>query len=122
MKDNMYNKKLGSFGEMLVITYLESMNYEILDKNFNTKFGEIDIIAKEKDEYVFIEVKTRSTKKFGMPREAVEKRKVNHIEKASKVYIYLNKLENKYIRYDVIEVYFINKNRYYINHLRNNFF
>lgn len=122
MKDNMYNKRMGSFGEMLVITYLENLNYKILDKNFCTKYGEIDIIAKDKDEYVFIEVKTRTSRKYGMPVDAVDTSKEKHIEKSSKVYIYLNKLENKYIRYDIIEVYFINKNKYYINHLRNNFF
>lgn len=122
MKDSMYNKTVGSFGETLVIAYLENLNYEILDKNFNTKFGEIDIVAKDKDEYVFIEVKTRTSKKYGMPIEAVNENKVSHIKSASKVYIYLNRLENKFIRYDIIEVYFISKNKYYINHLRNNFF
>ena len=122
MKDKKYNKKIGSFGEMLVITYLENMNYEILDKNYKTKFGEIDIIAKDKKEYVFIEVKTRTSSKYGMPSEAVDFNKEKHIKKSSQVYVYLNNLENKYIRYDVIEVYFINKNKYYINHLKNNFF
>lgn len=122
MKDKKYNKKIGSFGEMLVITYLENMNYEILDKNYKTKFGEIDIIAKDKKEYVFIEVKTRTSSKYGMPSEAVNFNKEKHIKKSSQVYVYLNNLENKYIRYDVIEVYFINKNKYYINHLKNNFF
>ena len=122
MKDKKYNKKIGSFGEMLVITYLENMNYEILDKNYNTNFGEIDIIAKDKKEYVFIEVKTRTSSKYGMPSEAVDFNKEKHIKKSSQVYVYLNNLENKYIRYDVIEVYFINKNKYYINHLKNNFF
>ena len=122
MKDKKYNKKIGSFGEMLVITYLENMNYEILDKNYKTKFGEIDSIAKDKKEYVFIEVKTRTSSKYGMPSEAVDFNKEKHIKKSSQVYVYLNNLENKYIRYDVIEVYFINKNKYYINHLKNNFF
>ena len=122
MKDKKYNKKIGSFGEMLVITYLENMNYEILDKNYKTKFGEIDIIVKDKKEYVFIEVKTRTSSKYGMPSEAVDFNKEKHIKKSSQVYVYLNNLENKYIRYDVIEVYFINKNKYYINHLKNNFF
>ena len=122
MKDKKYNKKIGSFGEMLVITYLENMNYEILDKNYKTKFGEIDIIAKDKKEYVFIEVKTRTSSKYGMPSEAVDFNKEKHIKKSSQVYVYLNNLENKYIRYNNIKIYFINKNKYYINHLKNNFF
>lgn len=122
MKDNMYNKKVGSFGEMLALRYLENSNYKILDRNFNTSYGEIDIIAKEKNEYVFIEVKTRTSKKYGRPAEAVNFKKEKHIQNASKIYIYKHKLENKYIRYDIIEIYFIDKEKYYINHLRNNFF
>lgn len=118
----MYNKNVGNFGEMLVITYLENLNYKILERNYNTKFGEIDIIAKDKDEYVFIEVKTRTSNKYGMPSESVNINKEKHIQDSSKVYIFLNNLENKYIRYDVIEVYFISKSKYYINHLKNNFF
>lgn len=121
MNDTMYNKKVGNFGEMLVITYLENLNYKIIDKNYFTKYGEIDIIAKDNDEYVFIEVKTRTSNKYGRPAEAVNNNKERNIENASRVYIYLNKLENQYVRYDVIEVYFLNKN-YYINHLKNNFF
>lgn len=122
MKDNMYNRKVGTFGEMLVITYLENQNYKIIDKNFYTKYGEIDIIAKDKDEYVFIEVKTRTTNNYGTPAEAVDNNKRKCMKSASNVYIYLNKLENKYIRYDIVEVYFVNQNQYYINHLKNNFF
>ncbi len=122
MNDGMHNKNIGNFGEMLVITYLENLNYKILEKNYNTKFGEIDIIAKDKDEYVFIEVKTRISTNYGAPSEAVNFRKKQHIQKASEVYIFLNNLPNEYIRYDIVEVYFINKSKYYINHLKNNFF
>lgn len=122
MKDNMYNKRVGNFGEMLVLTYLENLNYEIIDRNFYTKYGEIDIIAKDKEEYIFIEVKTRTSDKYGRPAEAVNNNKEKNIERASSVYIYQNRLENQYVRYDIIEVYFLNKNKYYINHLKNNFF
>lgn len=121
MRDSFYNKKIGTFGEMIVITYLENSNYKILSQNYCTKFGEIDIIAKDKDEYVFIEVKTRSSSEFGRPVEAVDKHKEKHIKKSSQIYIYLNNLENQYIRYDIIEVYF-DKSKYYINHLKNNFY
>ena len=117
MKDKKYNKKIGSFGEMLVITYLENMNYEILDKNYKTKFGEIDIIAKDKKEYVFIEVKTRQNFHYGMPCEAVNERKQKHIWNATRYYIYSHKLEDQYIRIDVIEIY-KRKNRFYLHHIK----
>ena len=61
----MYIKqRIGIIGEGIAANYLKSINYEILDRNFNCKQGEIDIIAKDKEEYVFVEVKTR-TNKFG---------------------------------------------------------
>lgn len=122
MNNSSRNKIVGNFGEMLVITYLESINYKVLDKNFNTKYGEIDIIAKDKKEYVFIEVKTRTSNKFGKPAEAVDANKKKHIVNASKVFIWQNRLEDQIIRFDVIEVYFLKDGKYYINHLRNNFF
>lgn len=95
--------------------------YWILSRNFNTTRGEIDIIARDKDEYVFVEVKTRVTEKFGKPAEAVNKEKIKHIIRASKCYIYVNHLENKYIRYDIIEVY-LGEKSCLINHIKNAFF
>lgn len=92
-----------------------------MNRNFNTHHGEIDIIARDKNEYVFIEVKTRLSKKYGDAAEAVNNEKIKHILQASKFYIYVNKLENKCIRYDIIEVY-MNEKNYLINHIKNVFF
>lgn len=121
IENNFHNKNLGELGENKAINFLTENGYNILERNFRAKNGEIDIIAKEKDEYVFIEVKTRASMKYGMPVEAVDKNKREHILKASKYYIYKNYLQNKYIRFDIIEVY-INKNNYLINHIKNAFF
>lgn len=120
-KENFHNKEIGKNGEELACKYLEKNDYEILERNFFTGKGEIDIIARIKNEYVFIEVKTRISKNFGQPIEAVDEHKKKNIIKASKFYIYLNSLENKYIRFDIIEVY-INKNNSLINHIKNVFF
>ena len=79
--------------------------------------GEIDIIAKNKDEYVFIEVKTRISNKYGAPRDSVNDNKQKHIKNSAKYYIYLNNLQYKKIRFDVVEVYI--KEKIYINHLKN---
>lgn len=121
IENNFYNKNLGELGENKAINFLIKNGYNILEKNFRSKHGEIDIIAKEKNEYVFIEVKTRTSIKYGMPVEAVDKNKKEHILNASKYYIYKNYLQNQFIRYDIIEVY-INKNNYLINHIKNAFF
>ena len=93
----MYIKqRIGIIGEEIASNYLKSINYEILDRNFNCKQGEIDIIAKDKEEYVFVEVKTRTNKEYGEPVDAVNEIKKKHLQKAIEYYIYINKLENEY--------------------------
>ena len=122
MKKNKTNKKeIGNIGEIEAINYLKNLGYIILDHNFYTKSGEIDIIAKDKKEYVFFEVKCRQTNKFGKPIDAINKRKEKHILFASRYYIYKHGLEKNLIRFDAIEVYIKGKNRY-VNHIKNVFF
>lgn len=114
----MYKKKeIGQIGEDLATKYLEENNYKIIQRNFLCKQGEIDIIAKQGKEYVFTEVKTRTNLSFGRPVEAVTDTKQKHIKEATKYYLYINKLENQYIRIDAIEI-FLFKNRYKINHIK----
>ncbi len=110
------NAEIGKFGENVATKYLQRKGYKILERNFSCKQGEIDIIAKDFSQLVFIEVKTRTSQEFGRPAEAVNKVKKKHLEKAVKYYLYKNKQENKFIRLDVIEVNL--KNGYYtINHI-----
>ena len=109
--------KYGILGENLAAEYLENIGYKIIERNFLCRQGEIDIIAKDKDEYVFIEVKTRSSSCYGRPSEAINGIKKKHIVKSTKYYLYLHKLENMFIRFDVIEVYLYN-HKYKINHLK----
>ena len=112
-----YKHETGKEGENIATKYLEQNGYEIIDRNFRCKAGEIDVIARNNGEYVFIEVKTRSNKNYGLASEAVNKQKQSHLLKTIKYYIYLNRLENKFIRIDVIEVY-IRQNKAYINHIK----
>ncbi len=112
-----YKQETGKEGEDIAVEYLERIGYKIIDRNFNSREGEIDIIAIDKDEYVFIEVKTRSNKKYGLASEAVNIQKKKHLLKTIKYYIYLNGLEDNFIRIDVIEVY-LKDNKFYINHIK----
>lgn len=121
IENNFYKKDLGNMGEEKASNFLIQDGYSILARNFRTNQGEIDIIAKKNEEYIFIEVKTRTSIKYGEPIEAINKNKKKHIVNASKYFIYKNKLNNKYIRYDIIEVY-INKKSQLINHIKNVFF
>ena len=101
---------MGNYGENKAVSFLENYNYEIIERNFFCNKGEIDIIAKKDKEIVFVEVKTRTSRKYGKPREAVDFYKKKHILNTAKYYLYINNLYNKYIRFDVIEV-FLNRNK-----------
>lgn len=114
----MYQKHIiGKLGENIATEYLKKKNYRIVERNFECKQGEIDIIAIDKNEVVFIEVKTRSNEQYGKPVEAVTEYKKKHLIKAIKYYIYKNKIEEAFIRIDVIEVY-IRNSKYFINHIK----
>ena len=113
----MIKKKLGNLGEKLAAEYLEKKNYKIIEKNFYCKHGEIDIIAENKNELVFIEVKTRSNINFGTPSEAVDYKKQKRIYTSAKYLLYKNKIPEIPIRFDVIEVY-IKYGKVKINHIK----
>ena len=118
----MNKRYVGTIGEYVSCEYLKEHYYDILDRNFNCRAGEIDIVAVDKnrkpEEYCFIEVKLRSNKRYGRPVDAITEIKKKHLLNASKYYIYKKRMINKIIRYDVIEVY-KRKEKYFINHLKN---
>ena len=114
----MYERHItGKEGEDIATEFLKNKGYKILDRNFLTRHGEIDIVSKDNEEYVFIEVKTRKSNEYGEPIEAIDENKIKHLKSAINYYLYINKLENKFIRIDVIEVKYI-KNKIYINHIK----
>lgn len=116
----MYQRHItGRRGEDIAAQYLIQNSYEIIERNFYCRQGEIDIIAKDKIELVFVEVKTRKNKTYGRPIDAVTVYKQEHIIKSIEYYVFKNKLEKVPIRIDVIEIYKNAKNKYYINHIKN---
>ncbi|WP_058485542.1 YraN family protein [Defluviitalea phaphyphila] len=101
----MINKRsIGEWGEKLAVKFLEKQGITILEKNFRCKIGEIDIIAKEKEYLVFIEVKYRKNLSRGYPREAVNYYKQRTISKVALWYIQKYKLWDKPCRFDVLEI------------------
>lgn len=113
------NIKKGMFGENKAVKYLMSKGYRIIDRNYRTKIGEIDIIAIKSKVLIFIEVKTRSSTNYGFPYEAVNRRKQEKIVKSSLIYMKHKGLEDWQTRYDIIEVFLQNKLK--INHIENAF-
>lgn len=100
-KQNLY---LGKFGEESAIDLLKTNGYRILARNYKTKLGEIDIIARDKDTVCFIEVKTRHSDRFGLPQEAISRSKQRHIAKVALVFLKENNLLDKRARFDVISI------------------
>lgn len=95
---------LGKMGEEVAANYLQKQGYQILDRNYRCSFGEIDIIARENNELVFIEVKTRTSIEFGLPQESVTKKKQLRIRKIA--IHYLNNIHPGFseLRFDVVSI------------------
>lgn len=114
----MYKRHIvGKLGEDLAVRYLEQIGYKVIERNFECRQGEIDIIALDKNEIIFIEVKTRTNIRFGTPIEAVNDIKQKHLIKAVKYYLYSRNLENEFVRIDVIEIY-LYEHKYRVNHIK----
>ncbi|HWQ30272.1 MAG TPA: YraN family protein [Negativicutes bacterium] len=98
------NKAFGAFGENLATDYLTKNGYRVIERNFSCRSGEIDIVAVQGDTVAFIEVKTRSSERFGLPSEAVSMSKQRRIVKTALYYLQKNGLLDYMCRFDVIEI------------------
>jgi putative endonuclease len=99
--------KLGERGERLAATYLKKNGYHIVERNFKTSLGEIDIVAWDSDTLVFVEVKTRESIEYGMPFESVNTAKRRKISRVA--LLYLKKFEELPLcRFDVLSICYIN--------------
>ncbi len=104
MTRGIYNKITGQCGEDIAAEHLKKNGYKIVKRNYKNKIGEIDIIAKNKEDLIFVEVKTRSSDKFGTPAEAVTYYKKRKIVNCAKFYLAKYPTDMN-IRFDIIEVY-----------------
>ncbi len=96
-------KTLGYKGEDIAANYLKEKGYKILHRNYKTPLGEADIIVKDRDRTVFIEVKARSSNDFGQPFEAVNYKKQEKLKKIALYYLKQNKIETA-VRFDVVSI------------------
>jgi len=80
-------KQTGDWGEDLAAAELEKAGYKIIDRNFRTRFGEIDIIAEDGNTLVFVEVKAKSSTKYGAPAEMITRRKQHKLKLMSQYYV-----------------------------------
>ena len=94
----------GRDGEQIAVAYLKKNGYDICETNFRCPLGEIDIIAREKDEIVFIEVKTRRSSRLGYPEQAVGARKQTKLSQLALWYLQEKRLADVNARFDVIAI------------------
>ena len=96
---------MGNIGEAIAILELEKKDYRIIEQNFSTRMGEIDIIAASGKTLVFIEVKIRTSNDFGSPSESIDSGKVSKIRKAAGGYLAGNdSAEFQDYRFDIISI------------------
>lgn len=98
------NQTTGIKGEAIAVDFLKRQKYKILEQNFRTPFGEIDIIAKDRKTLCFIEVKTRNSHDYGDPLEAITKRKQHTMARTAYAYLGQKKLEDIPVRFDIVTV------------------
>lgn len=97
-------KDFGDYGEQLASSYLQSSGYKIIALNWRYKYWEVDIIAKEDDVLVFVEVKSRTKSDYGRPEDFVDSKKQINLIQAADAYIDLTGYEGE-IRFDIVSVY-----------------
>ncbi|MDD5496345.1 MAG: YraN family protein [Candidatus Omnitrophica bacterium] len=96
--------KVGSLGEATASRYLRKRGYRIIEANFRTPMGEIDLVARLKRMIVFVEVKTRSTGSFGPPYLSVTKRKERHIINNALYYLNSHDMMHASWRIDIVSI------------------
>jgi putative endonuclease len=113
-------QSLGSEGEALAAEFLRKKGYRIIAKNYKTSIGEIDIIAKDGDTFVFLEVKTRTNETFGYPFEAVNGHKRRKIKNVALLFLKRMK-EEVPARFDVLSISSTGDGRQEITHIKDAF-
>ncbi|UBM62532.1 YraN family protein [Candidatus Sulfidibacterium hydrothermale] len=114
------HNELGKQGEQWALQFLKAKGYTILETNWRHEKEEVDIIARDKDELVIVEVKTRSTDAFGDPEEAVTPQKARRLIEAAGAYVEQHQLDMD-IRFDVIAILFKNGKKV-IHHIEDAFY
>jgi putative endonuclease len=112
-------RTIGDKGEDIAIKFLKKQGYLILEKNYRTILGEVDIIAKDNETIVFVEVKTRTNLTFGYPFEAINNQKIQKLKKVALSYLKRHNL-NLPIRFDILSIFLKDKIKE-IHHIKDAF-
>ncbi|MHB9155453.1 MAG: YraN family protein [Endomicrobiales bacterium] len=97
-------QELGNEGEQQGLAFLKKKGYLLLARNFRTRYGEIDLVTRDGDDLVFVEIKLRGSASFGMPFEAVTAAKQGRIVRAALQYVKEHRLRRENMRFDVVSI------------------
>jgi len=114
----MTDQELGRRGEDAAAAYLERVGLTVVERNWRSKNGEVDLIALDGEELVFCEVKTRKTVSRGTPAEAVTPAKQKRYERLARAYIQSAGLDQVSVRFDVISILVVAPDRALLRHHR----
>ena len=115
------NKNIGQIGEDIAARLLSDKGYEIVERNYRYGHGEIDIIARDNEELVFVEVKTRKNLEYGEPEYSITVSKQKQIRKIAEAYLYEKDISDTDCRIDVVAIILSEDKNHYINHIVNAF-
>lgn len=121
-EDKHNTRKTGSIGEDIAVTFLEENGYTVLDRNYAFERSEVDIVAYNQKEIIFVEVKMRSSLSYGRPEDAVTEEKKKSIYKAAEAWMYERKMEGAPVRFDVVAIMKESGEKAEIDHFENAFF
>lgn len=95
---------LGIKGENIAVNYLQRKGFRILERNFRCRLGEIDIVALHDGYLIFVEVRTKSNIKYGLPQESVTVTKMNKLRRLAQFYLTQRSFKKLNVRFDVVAV------------------
>lgn len=121
MKGNFNKRKIGNLGEEIACNYLVNSGMEVIERNYHYGHGEIDIICKENETIVFVEVKYRKSFKYGDPELAITRSKQRQIRKIAEAYLYEKNIFNVPCRIDVITILHESGKEPVLNHFKDAF-
>ena len=99
------SKRIGDLGEDIATKYLENLRYRIIERNFRSQQGEIDIVGFDGEVLAFIEVKCYSFRSYSTPNFAIRKNKREGIIHAARTYLYKKRIVDRSCRFDVLTIY-----------------
>jgi putative endonuclease len=114
-RSNFNKRQWGKAAENMAAVFLEQSGLKILERNFRYERGEIDLIAEEGDELVFIEVKARRSSLFGAPEDAVTEKKQEQIQAVAEGYLYIHEIDDRPYRFDIVAIDFKDGNAKYLH-------